>query len=83
VSAGLSCPTVSHNKESLTTSEHCPYGVEQSVGIRPALQRAKRAGRTLGRRAVEVDLMKVELYRADGLGLRAIATKLKCSVEQR
>jgi putative DNA-invertase from lambdoid prophage Rac len=40
------------------------------------LQRAKRAGRKLGRRAVEVDLAKVERYRADGLGLRAIATKL-------
>jgi hypothetical protein len=30
------------------------------------------AGRTLGRRAVSVDLAKVERHRADGLGLRAI-----------
>ena len=40
------------------------------------LQRAKRAGRKLGRRAVEVDLARVERHRADGLGLRAIAAKL-------
>jgi DNA invertase Pin-like site-specific DNA recombinase len=45
-----------------------------------ALQRAKRAGRTLGRGAVEVDLARVERYRADGLGLRAIAAKLEISV---
>ncbi len=30
----------------------------------------------LGRRAVEVDLARVERYRAEGLGLRAIAAKL-------
>ena len=39
-------------------------------------QRAKRAGRTLGRRAVEVDLARVERLRGDGLCLLAIATKL-------
>lgn len=33
VSAGLSCPTVSHKRVRLTTSEDCPYGVEQSVGV--------------------------------------------------
>lgn len=44
------------------------------------LQRAKRTGRTLGRRAVEVDLTKVERYKAEALGLRAIATKLRISV---
>jgi hypothetical protein len=40
----------------------------------------KRAGRKLGRRAVEVDLARVERHRADGMGLRAIAAKLGISV---
>ena len=47
-----------------------------SERTKAGLQRAKRAGRTLGRRVVVVDLAKVERYRADGLGLRAVATKL-------
>jgi DNA invertase Pin-like site-specific DNA recombinase len=51
-----------------------------SERTKAGLQRAKRAGRTLGRRAVKVDLAKVERYRADGLGLRAIAAKLGMSV---
>ena len=57
-------------QERITLSERTKAG----------LQRAKRAGRTLGRRAVEVDLARVERHRADGLGLRAIATKLEISV---
>jgi DNA invertase Pin-like site-specific DNA recombinase len=57
-------------QERITLSERTKAG----------LQRAKRAGRTLGRRAVSVDLAKVERHRADGLGLRAIATKLGISV---
>jgi DNA invertase Pin-like site-specific DNA recombinase len=51
-----------------------------SERTKAGLQRAKRAGRTLGRRAIEVDLAKVERHRADGLGLRAIAAKLGISV---
>jgi DNA invertase Pin-like site-specific DNA recombinase len=51
-----------------------------SERTRAGLQRAKRAGRKLGRRAVEVDLTKVQRFRADGLGLRAIAEKLGISV---
>ena len=47
-----------------------------SERTKAGLQRAKRAGRKFGRRAVEVDISKVERHRADGLGLRAIATKL-------
>jgi DNA invertase Pin-like site-specific DNA recombinase len=51
-----------------------------SERTKAGLQRAKRAGRKLGRRAVVVDLAKVERHRADGLGLRAIAAKLGISV---
>ena len=57
-------------QERITLSERTKAG----------LQRAKRAGRMLGRRAVSVDLMKVERYKAEGLGLREIATKLGISV---
>jgi DNA invertase Pin-like site-specific DNA recombinase len=57
-------------QERITLSERTKAG----------LQRAKRAGRTLGRRPVEVDLAKVERHRAAGLGLRAIATQLGISV---
>jgi DNA invertase Pin-like site-specific DNA recombinase len=57
-------------QERITLSERTKAG----------LQRAKRGGRTLGRRAVVVDLARVERHRADGLGLRAIAIKLGISV---
>ena len=57
-------------QERITLSERTKAG----------LQRAKRAGRTLGRRVVEVDLAKVERHRASGLGLRAIAERLGISV---
>jgi DNA invertase Pin-like site-specific DNA recombinase len=57
-------------QERITLSERTKAG----------LQRAKRAGRKLGRRAVQVDLAKVERHKADGLGLRAIAAKLGISV---
>jgi hypothetical protein len=49
-----------------------------SERTKTGLQRAKRAGRTLGRRAVQGNLAKVERFRADGLGLRA--AKLGISV---
>jgi hypothetical protein len=49
-------------------------------GSLAGLQRAKRAGRALGRRAVKVDLARAERLRTDGLGLRAIAAKLGISV---
>jgi DNA invertase Pin-like site-specific DNA recombinase len=51
-----------------------------SERTKAGLQRAKRAGRTLGRRAVSVDLARVERCRVDGMGLRAIAAKLGISV---
>jgi DNA invertase Pin-like site-specific DNA recombinase len=57
-------------QERITLSERTKAG----------LQRAKRAGRKLGRRAVSVDLAKVERHRADGLGLRVIAERLGVSV---
>jgi putative DNA-invertase from lambdoid prophage Rac len=44
------------------------------------LQHAKRAGRKLGRRAVEVDLARVERLRAEGFGLRVIAKRVGVSV---
>jgi hypothetical protein len=57
-------------QERITLSERTKAG----------LHRAKRAGRKLGRKAVEVDLVKVERHRADGLGLRATAAKPGISV---
>jgi DNA invertase Pin-like site-specific DNA recombinase len=66
----LSVLSAAAQQERITLSERTKAG----------LQRAKRAGRTLGRRAVSVDLANVQRYRADGLGLRAIATKLGISV---
>jgi DNA invertase Pin-like site-specific DNA recombinase len=44
------------------------------------LQRARRAGKKLGRREVAVNLAEVQKLQAKGLGLRAIAAKLGCSV---
>lgn len=57
-------------QERITLSERTKAGLE----------RTKRAGRTLGRRAVDVDMVRVERLRGDGLGLRAIAAKLGISV---
>jgi DNA invertase Pin-like site-specific DNA recombinase len=57
-------------QERITLSERTKAG----------LQRAKRAGRKLGRRAVEVDMGKVHRLRAEGLGLCAISAKLGISV---
>ena len=57
-------------QERITLSERTKAG----------LQRAKHAGRRLGRKAVEVGLVSVERHRADGLGLRATAAKLGVSV---
>lgn len=51
-----------------------------SERTKAGLQRARRAGRTLGRKAVEVDLGRVERLGAEGLGLRAIAMKLGIGV---
>jgi DNA invertase Pin-like site-specific DNA recombinase len=44
------------------------------------LERAKRAGKKLGRRAVTVDISEVKRLRATGLGLRGVAKKLGMSV---
>jgi DNA invertase Pin-like site-specific DNA recombinase len=57
-------------QERITLSERTKAG----------LQRATCAGKKLGRRAVAVDLAKIERLRGDGLGLRAIAEKLGISV---
>jgi putative DNA-invertase from lambdoid prophage Rac len=58
-------------QERITISERTKAG----------LQRAKRAGRTLGRRAVDVDLRKFHRLRAEGFGLRVIAKRLGVSVK--
>jgi putative DNA-invertase from lambdoid prophage Rac len=44
------------------------------------LQRARRAGKRLGRRAVHVDVKAAHRLREEGLGLRGIAKKLDISV---
>ena len=57
-------------QERITLSERTKAG----------LQRARRAGRRLGRRAVEVDLATAHRLRAEGMGLRGIARELGISV---
>jgi putative DNA-invertase from lambdoid prophage Rac len=52
-----------------------------SDSTKAGLQRARRAGKKLGRRAVAVDLDKVQRLRGAGLGLRGVAKKLGISVE--
>jgi DNA invertase Pin-like site-specific DNA recombinase len=44
------------------------------------LQRARKAGKTLGRRAVLVDVARARRLQKEGLGLRPIAAKLGISV---
>src|SRR4051794_39178373 len=51
-----------------------------SERTRAGLQRARRAGKRLGRRVVEVDVRAAQRLRADGLGLRGIAKKMGISV---
>ena len=57
-------------QERITLSERTKAG----------LQRARRAGKRLGRRAVQVDVKAARKLQADGLGLRGIAKKLDISV---
>jgi DNA invertase Pin-like site-specific DNA recombinase len=57
-------------QERLTISERTLAG----------LQRARKAGRTLGRRPVKVDVAKARQMQKQGLGLRPIAARLGCSV---
>ncbi len=57
-------------QERITLSERTKAG----------LQRARRAGKRLGRRAVHVDVKAAHRLRADGLGVRGIAKKLGISV---
>jgi DNA invertase Pin-like site-specific DNA recombinase len=57
-------------QERITLSERTKAG----------LQRARRAGKQLGRRAVEVDVRAAHRLRAEGLGVRGIAKKLGISV---
>jgi DNA invertase Pin-like site-specific DNA recombinase len=57
-------------QERITLSERTKAG----------LQRARRAGKRLGRRAVEVDVRAAHRLRAEGLGVRGIAKNLGISV---
>jgi DNA invertase Pin-like site-specific DNA recombinase len=56
-------------QERITLSERTKAG----------LQRARRAGKRLGRRAVQVDVKAARKLQADGLGLRGVAKKLGIS----
>jgi DNA invertase Pin-like site-specific DNA recombinase len=47
---------------------------------RAGLARAVRAGKTLGRRPVTVDVSRARMLQREGLGLRPIAKKLRVSV---
>ena len=51
-----------------------------SERVRAGLKRAVKDGKVLGRRAVVVDVAKARKMQREGLGLRPIAKKLKCSV---
>ena len=51
-----------------------------SERTRAGLQRARRAGKRLGRRAVPVDVRTARKLRAEGFGVRGIAKKLGVSV---
>ena len=57
-------------QERITLSERTKAG----------LQRARRAGKRLGRMAVQVDLKTAHKLRSEGIGLRGIAQKLGISV---
>ena len=57
-------------QERITLSERTKAG----------LQRARRAGKRLGRRVVQVDVKTAHRLRAEGLGVRGIAKKLGISV---
>jgi DNA invertase Pin-like site-specific DNA recombinase len=57
-------------QERITLSERTKAG----------LQRARRAGKRLGRRAVQVDVKAAHRLQAEGLGVRGIAKKLGISV---
>jgi DNA invertase Pin-like site-specific DNA recombinase len=57
-------------QERITLSERTKAG----------LQRARRAGKRLGRRAVQVDVKTAHRLRAEGLGVRGIAQQLGISV---
>lgn len=57
-------------QERITLSERTKAG----------LQRARRAGKRLGRRAVQVDVKVAHKLQAEGVGLRGIAQKLGISV---
>ena len=57
-------------QERITLSERTKAG----------LQRARRAGKRLGRRAVQVDVKAARKLQADGLGLRCVARELGISV---
>ncbi len=57
-------------QERITLSERTKAG----------LQRARRAGKRLGRRTVQVDVKVARKLQADGLGLRGVAKTLGVSV---
>ena len=51
-----------------------------SERTKAGLARAVKAGKTLGRRAVVVDVARAKRMQKEGLGPRPIAAKLGCSV---
>jgi len=51
-----------------------------SERTKAGMQRARKAGETLGRPAVIIDVAKARKMQREGLGLRPIAAKLGCSV---
>ena len=51
-----------------------------SERTKAGLQRARRAGKRLGRRAVQVDVRAAHKLRAEGMGLRGVAKTLGVSV---
>jgi len=51
-----------------------------SERTKSGLARAVKAGAVLGRRPVKLDVSRVHELKAQGLGLRGIAEKLRCSV---
>jgi DNA invertase Pin-like site-specific DNA recombinase len=57
-------------RERITLSERTKAG----------LQRARRAGKRLGRRAVQVDVRAAHQLQKEGMGLRGVARELGISV---
>jgi DNA invertase Pin-like site-specific DNA recombinase len=50
-----------------------------SIRTKAGLQRARKAGRRLGRAPMEIDMKRVHQMRAKGQSLRAVAEAVGCS----